>query len=162
MKKKLPHYTAARIMSRTILLSLSIPALCSADIYIAQNVTGSNTGQSCADALSDRFNDAANWGSGATQIGPGAIVHLCGSISGNLTVQGSGTRGAPVTVFFERDAKLSQPAGGPFLTMNNKEFILVDGGANGVIENTAADTRTSMSAAKALWHMNAQTARSRI
>ena len=53
------------------------------DFYIAQNAAGSNNGTSCANAFAYRFfNNAANWGSGATQIGPGTTVHLCGTFNG--------------------------------------------------------------------------------
>ena len=56
------------------------------------------------------FNSSADWGAGGAQIGPGTAVHLCGVISSNLTVQGSGASGTPITILFEPNAKLSQLA----------------------------------------------------
>src|ERR1700691_5386945 len=50
------------------------------------------------------FNNAANWGSGGSQIGPGTTVLLCGTFTssakgGNaLTTQGNGTSSSPITV----------------------------------------------------------------
>ncbi|MEA2475740.1 MAG: hypothetical protein QOE06_3655, partial [Thermoleophilaceae bacterium] len=86
----------------------------------------------------------------SNQIGPGSTVRLCGIISANLTVQGSGAGGAPITVLFEPNARLSQAAGGPFLTMSGRQFIVVDGGSNGVIENTAASTTGQNVSSKAI------------
>jgi parallel beta-helix repeat protein len=138
---RIKHHAGRTAAYRTLLLGLTVIAQCSADVYIAQGTSASSTGQSCNDALpASWFNNIANWGSGGKQIGPGTTVHLCGSISSNLTVQGSGSSGAPVTILFEPDAKLSQAAGGPFITMSGKSFIVVDGGRNGIIENTAAAT----------------------
>src|SRR3984893_17134985 len=61
------------------------------------------------------FNNSGNWGNGATQIGPGTIVHLCGTFVGAqgatmLTAQGSGSSGNPVTILFESGANLTSPA----------------------------------------------------
>ena len=53
------------------------------DIYIAQAATGANSGSSCANARAySFFNTASNWGTGASQIGPGTTVHICGTITG--------------------------------------------------------------------------------
>lgn len=127
---------------RIIFISVTGAALCpAANIYIAQGMSGTNSGSDCADAHSvSWFNSPANWGSGGNQIGPGTTVHLCGVLSSNLSVQGSGTNGAPITILFEANAKLSQAAGGPFLTLSNRSYVVVDGGTNGIIENTNAST----------------------
>jgi parallel beta-helix repeat protein len=124
---------------RAIVLGLAGAVLCSADIYVAQEPVGRITGDRCADAFAASwFNDAGNWGPGPMHIGSGTIVHLCGSISTNLIVRGAGSSEAPVTILFEPNSRLSREAGGPFLTMSGTSFIVVDGGANGIIENTAA------------------------
>jgi hypothetical protein len=81
-------------------------AASAANIYIAQNAVGGNTGADCADAYAASwFNSSANWGSGAGQIGPGTTVHLCsgtysfpGGTSCGLSFQGSGSSGSPITL----------------------------------------------------------------
>ncbi len=114
------------------------------NIYIAQNAVGGNSGADCANAHSAAwFNTAANWGSGATQIGPGDTVHVCGTITGPaggtiLTFQGSGTAGNPITLEFEPGASLSAPYCGTFtngqacLVMSTastrRSYLIVDGG----------------------------------
>src|SRR5215472_17868238 len=63
------------------------------------------------------FNNAANWGTGPGQIGPGTTVHLCGTFSAPigtniLTAQGSGASGNPVTILFESGTVMTSPAFG--------------------------------------------------
>ena len=120
------------------------------DLYVAQSVTGAANGSSCANADSVAwFNSSANWGSGASQIGPGTTVHLCGTISTPMTAQGSGTSGSPLTILWETNAKLSAPNWGPdpsqfnaapaFYSSGNS-YLILDGGTNGVIEGTSNGT----------------------
>jgi hypothetical protein len=80
--------------------SATPPALAAAtSVYVAQNAQGANDGSSCANARPvSFFNTGGNWGAGATQIGPGTTVFLCGTITTNLTFQGSGTSGDYITV----------------------------------------------------------------
>lgn len=114
-----------------------------ANIYIAQDATGANTGSDCADAYAAAFfNTAGNWGPGSAQIGPGTTVHLCGTISSSLIAQGNGSSGAVITILFELGSRLSQPIcnAAPCLGLNNRSFITVDGGSNGIIENTQNGT----------------------
>lgn len=117
------------------------------NIYISQSGTGSGT--SCADALPvSWFNNAANWGNGPTQIGPGTTVHLCGTItaaagaSGFLTAQGSGTSGNPITVKFEPNAVVQSPNFGVngAIDLSGRSWITVDGGGTGTIQNTLTGT----------------------
>jgi hypothetical protein len=69
------------------------------NIYIAQSSAGAANGSDCADAYAASFfNSSSNWGSGASQIGPGTTVYLCGTITTNLTFAGSGTSGSPVVL----------------------------------------------------------------
>src|SRR5713101_8335216 len=115
------------------------------DIYISQSGTG--TGTSCADALAVAwFNNAADWGSGSTQIGPGTTVHLCGTFTGApgstmLTFHGSGTSGNPITLLFENGANLTAPywsANGAINTNGNTWLVVngdVTGGRQGIIQN---------------------------
>jgi len=112
------------------------------DVYIAQSSAGAGNGSSCASAAPvSFFNNSSNWGSGSNQIGPGTTVHLCGVITTGLAVQASGTSGNQITIFFEPGAKLSQPASTSYLlSVANKSFITINGGINGVMENTANGT----------------------
>ena len=64
------------------------------NVYITQN--GSPSGN-CTSGVQPPafFNNPANWGTGASQIGPGTTVLVCGSFTGaagatELTFQGSG------------------------------------------------------------------------
>lgn len=130
-------------------------AICSADTFVAQNSAGTGSGSDCADARSASwFNTSSNWGSATGQIGPGATVHLCGTISTALTAGGSGAGGNPVTIVFETGAKISMPAcpNSGCLNLGSKSYIVVDGGSscgyvngsvlacNGTIESTLNGT----------------------
>lgn len=136
-----------------VLVFLLSPILCMAeDIYISQNAAGNDDGSSCASAHSSLwFNTPANWGSGAVKISAGDMVHLCGTISTALWAQGSGSAGAPITVYFEPGASITPLTfcdGNGCLNLVNKSFIIVDGGStcgyvnhvdtpcNGAIKNT--------------------------
>lgn len=87
------------------------------DLYIAQAAAGAGTGANCGNALAYTFfNSSGNWGAGAGKISPGDTVHICGTVTGSgtsvnaLTFQGSGTPGNVITLHFEPNAKLSNPA----------------------------------------------------
>lgn len=116
--------------------------------YLAANQvgTGSGTGCSTAKALS-WFNNSASWGTGASQIGPGTTVHLCGTFtaapgSNLLTFHHSGAAGAPITLVFEPGAVLQAPYFGILnhaaINTNGNSWIIIDGGAgHGTIRATA-------------------------
>ena len=133
-----------------------------ADFYITQNASGNNTGADCADALpASWFNTASNWANPkqANKIGPGDTVHLCGTFTGTpagnmLSVQGSGASGQPITILFESGAVLSAPywlnggsGQGGAINFQNHNYITVDGGTNGVIQNTATGNLLTYQAA---------------
>lgn len=118
------------------------------DIYITQS--GGGGGTSCTDSQGvTYFNTSGNWGSGKP-IGPGTTVHLCGTFTGTagttmLTFQGSGASGSPITVHFETGALLTSPywasgngsaPGGGAIDLNGQGYLVVDGGSNGVIQDT--------------------------
>jgi len=131
-----------------------------ANMYIAQSAVGAADGADCNDAYAYTFfNTASNWGSGSAQIGPGTTVHLCGTITvplnnSGLIVQGSGTSSSPITIFFEPNAVLQSPAfngsvdgpgsaaftPGGGIEINGYNYIIVDGGTNGIIQNTLNGT----------------------
>ncbi len=130
--------------SRTI--AITPPATnASGNIYIGQTDTGSATGADCSNTHSTTwFNTATNWGTTAGKIGPGTTVHLCGTLSSPLNIQGSGMAGSPITIFFEPNAKMSAPVW-PIISgsthraaiySNGYSYITVNGGSNGIIEST--------------------------
>src|SRR3990167_5448272 len=85
--------------SKKISLERQESEAASSNIYLSQSAAGSGDGSSCANARAvSFFNSSGNWGTGATQIGPGTVVHLCGTITTDLTFQGSGASGSPVVV----------------------------------------------------------------
>jgi hypothetical protein len=127
-----------------LLLAFTTVGVSAEDIYVAQNPAGANSGLDCTTAHSAAwFNAFGNWGSGAGKISAGDTVHLCGTITTNLTAQASGSSGSPITILFEPGANLTQSAGGPFLTLSGLSYIIVDGGTNGIIQNTGAGTSGS-------------------
>lgn len=145
-------------MRLAALLFLGASGLLAGDVYLAQSDTGSASGASCANAKAyTYFNSAGNWSATPTgvQIGPGTTVHVCGTItiSGGasaLVVQGDGAAGNPVIVRWEPGAVLQSPyfAGfnvngscssncGGAVNITNHDYIVIDGGSSGIIQNTA-------------------------
>jgi hypothetical protein len=108
------------------------------DIYYAQAPTGSGSGVNCvnAKAISD-----LTWGPGAGNIGAGDTAHLCGTITTAIAVGASGSdANNKVTVKLEDNAKMSKDTwgdGGAAITVNGKNWVVIDGGTNGIIESTA-------------------------
>jgi hypothetical protein len=131
--------TAQRLLSRLITFSFVILAsfvpvseAAATNVYIAQNAAGAGNGADCADSLSvSWFNNSVNWGSGGSQIGPGTVVHLCGTITTTLTVNGSGTSGNVIEILFESGASITvATCNGACLNLGGNSYILIDGGAN--------------------------------
>jgi hypothetical protein len=117
-------------------------------LYVSGNSNRTTGGTSCGDALSVAwFNDSASWGWASHQISPGTTVYLCGAFNGRpgeelLTVRGSGSAGNPITIQFLQGTVLAAPywSSNGAIHMDGVSDIVVDGGANGVIENTANGT----------------------
>ena len=94
------------------------------------------------------FNSSSNWGTGASQIGPGTTVHLCGTFTGGagstlFTFQGNGTSGHAITLKFESGTVLQAPylsSSGGAINIGSHSYITVDGGTNGQIQNTLNGT----------------------
>lgn len=113
-------------------------------VYVTQNgsAAGSCTGSPLLSAA--QFNNSASWGTGSSQIGPGTTVHLCGTFTGSagstmLALKGSGTSGHPITLRFESGAALKAPywsSSGGAINAGGRSYIVIDGGSNGLIENT--------------------------
>ena len=120
------------------------------DIYFAQASAGANTGASCANARAISTASGSDWVAGNT-------LHLCGTITATagtagFAAQGSGTSGSPIIVKMEPGAILQAPYfGGGYacyslatcaagIELFGYNYIIVDGGPNGIIQNTANGT----------------------
>jgi hypothetical protein len=122
-----------------LLLALGLPAL-GADVYIAQNTSGSNSGVDCADAHSVLWFNANASG--------GNTYHLCGTFTGTagstMLTPPSGSAGNVLTILFEPGAVMTAPYwGGRYagaITLNTVSYVTIDGGTNGLIQNTANGT----------------------
>lgn len=105
------------------------------DIYLAQ--TASGDGSSCTSARAVSSLASGDWIAGNT-------IHLCGTFTYGanaasvITTQGSGSSGKPITVLFESGAVLTADYWNPSTgAINiNHSYIVIDGGANGIIQNT--------------------------
>lgn len=126
-----------------VMLIFTSGTLFGADYYVAESATGSGDGSSCAhaNAVAD-----LNWSS---HVGAGGTLHLCGTLTTAIDVGVSGTdAGHPTTVKFEDGAKYSMATwGGTYNDYRNarikvisKQYILIDGGTNGIIEATGNGT----------------------
>jgi hypothetical protein len=109
-----------------------------ADYYINQTATGSNDATSCANAKAISYLT----GSWSGKVSAGDTVHLCGTLTSALTIGASGSSGSPITIKFETGAKFSAPLWSitGAIYGSSVSYILVDGGTNGIIENTANGT----------------------
>ncbi|HVM77365.1 MAG TPA: Ig-like domain-containing protein, partial [Candidatus Paceibacterota bacterium] len=150
---KLRFFLASLLGSALLIIqSIIVPHAYAAasNIYIAQTAAGSANGTSCANAYAlSFFNASNNWGNGASQIGPGTTVHLCGTFtapagaSGYIDFQNGGLSGNPITLLFEPNAVLQAPYWGPdgaiFGGWSNAN-IVINGGTNGAVQSTANGT----------------------
>ena len=118
-------------------------AICSAsDVYVAATAAGANNGADCADAFA--YNDPTHGVTVAgNQVG-GVTYHLCGTFVGAagaqlINVTGSGSAGNPFTIKFESGANLTAPywSGYGAIGMFGVSWITIDGGTNGIIQNSA-------------------------
>jgi hypothetical protein len=139
----------SKILMFVIGALLWAPFSFSKNIYVAEQSVGASNGTDCTNAYSVTwFNNSSNWGNSSTQITPGDIVHLCGTFTGTagstmLNVQGAGTLGRPITILFEPNAVLTAPYWSQMkgaISCNNHAYITIDGGSNGLIQNTANGT----------------------
>lgn len=72
-------------------------------------------------------------------VSPGDTLLLSGVIGSPVLVTANGTASNPVTIKFADNARLSAPVWpiSGAINTTQKNFIVIDGGTNGVIENTA-------------------------
>ena len=155
------------ILSLFILLSASVSFGQATNVYLTNSGTAVGNcpaGTTSAPNLTyTQFNNPANWGTGTGQIGVNSgntyatQVLLCGTVvvpamNVGLIPQGSGTSAHPIVITFDTNAILespyfkygpydgcsaSQDCGGISIHTN---YIIVDGGTNGQLENTQAGT----------------------
>jgi len=121
-------------------------------IYVSQGGSGNQSGEGgCSNAHSlSWLSSGGNWGSGTGEVAPGTTVELCGTFTEPVETKGNGSPGQPITIAFMTDAKLAEPScpgSGCLNVANNSEYITVDGGTNGVIENTNRGTHKQKSEA---------------
>lgn len=114
-----------------------VPSASAADIFYSQS--GGGSGASCASTKS-----GAQFNTSSSDWTPGNTLHICGTwtLAANtnaLTTQGAGSAGSPITIKFESGALLQSPV---FPSLPSAavhiahSFITVDGGTNGIIQNT--------------------------
>ena len=116
-----------------------------AQIYVSQAGSGNQSGAGgCSNAHSLSWLDSGgNWGAGSGEVAPGTTVELCGTFTEPVETKGNGSSGRPITIAFMTNAKLAEPScpgSGCLNVANSSEYITVDGGTNGVIENTDRGT----------------------
>lgn len=140
-------------MKRLLLFLITVAVfgipVSAADIFFAATSAGSNNGTTCSNAFA--YTDVTH-GINAAQTASwvaGNTLHLCGTITGALggvavNVNGSGTSVSPITIKFETGANLTSPAWGAAssgaIVNNGFSWIVIDGGTNGIIQNTANGT----------------------
>src|SRR5579859_2692649 len=140
-----------RVISVCALVAASLLGVASASakvFYISGTSTHTTGGSSCSNALSTAwFSNSTSWGTASNQISAGTTIYLCGTFTGKagqelLIVHGSGTASSPIIIKFLTGAVLSAPywSGNGAIHMDNVSHIIVDGGSNGVIQNTANGT----------------------
>ena len=114
------------------------------DIFVAQTAAGGDTGADCSNAHSMSWlNTAGSWGGGGADVDPGDTVRLCGTLTTALTIQGGGSDGSLITILFEPGAKFSAATWTtPAITNAGYDYIIIDGGTNGIID--ATDNGTSL------------------
>ncbi len=110
------------------------------DLFVGQSAAGLDDGSSCANQKAVTwFNTLGNWGVGANKISAGDTVHLCGTITSQMVGKASGSAGNVITILFEDNAKMSSAAfstAGGYLYLASLSYFVIDGGTNGIIENT--------------------------
>jgi hypothetical protein len=125
-----------------ILLSIVASAM-GADFYVGQNAAGSNNGADAADAYPLTWlNNVAHWDAGAGTVSPGDTVHLVGTFTSPLILSGSGAAGNPITLHFESGSNFTLPCwpSAGAIQLEHPSYLVIDGGVNGLIQNTANGT----------------------
>jgi hypothetical protein len=109
-----------------IFLGLLVSNGFSANIYVAENTLGAGTGADPADAISVATMNAGQ--------AAGTVYYLVGTITSTIGVFANN-----VTVNFMANASITRP-NGEAIYMNNVSGAVINGGVNGIIQNTATGT----------------------
>lgn len=125
-------------------------------LYVSQYGAGLTNGVDAADAWPESMiNDPAFW------PGQGSTIHLVGTFTNQLTIQGSGSATYPVTFLFEPGANFTSgawpasgsatSASGGAINPNGSRFIVIDGKGTGLIQNTNNGTWLGTYAASTIY-----------
>lgn len=113
------------------------------NIFISQITQGADSGADCVNSHSvEWFNAAVNWANPKQlgKIGPGDTVHLCGTLTTSIVIQGSGSFLNVITILAEAGFKFSKTAWGidssASVFISGKNYITIDGNNVGIIEAT--------------------------
>lgn len=129
-------------MKNLLLVLCFVSVVNSATFWVSNGGYGTQSGSDSANAKSASwFNTAGSWATPkeSGKIGPGDTVRLIDSISTELIARASGTPSAKIMILFHRNAKISRDTCSTVngcLCIKNLKNIVVDGGSNGIIENT--------------------------
>ena len=92
-----------------------------------------------------QFSNASYWGYGTSLIGAGTKVLFCGTFTASVqatlfTVQGGGTSLQPIWLIADTNAVFQSGDMAYAFYLNGFNYVIIDGGANGVIQNTSMGT----------------------
>lgn len=128
-----------KLLALALSLMLAMPAF-GATVYFAQTSAGGATGADCADAIAK---GSVTWTAGNT-------YHICGTVSNTagttvIGINASGTSGNPITLVWENGAIVEAPycagsGSGGCIDLEGHSYITLNGGTNGIIEDTANGT----------------------
>lgn len=130
------------MMNRILLFLLLTVSVFAEDLYFTQAGSGAHDGTVGNPWSTAEASTAGNWGVGAGKVSAGDTLHVAtgATITGTLTIQGSGSSGNVITILFDSGAKFSKAAWGvttsSAIYASGKNFIKIDGGTNGIIECT--------------------------
>jgi hypothetical protein len=122
-----------------ILSFLAVTSSFAKELYVSQSGLGLQNGSDVNNSGSLAWvNNSMNWNGDSGTILPGDEVHLVGTFSGALTLLGSGSLGNPITIVFEPGANFTAACWPPTgaINLNSQSNIVIDGGLNGLIQNT--------------------------
>jgi len=141
MKKRIPVFILAA--AYFVVCLATAPQLFGTTRYIAQSAGTFSGGKACNGQTAitpSTFNGITN--------SPGDVNYICGTITGSansnlLSIQGNGASGNPITILWDTGAILQAPYFSSSLygiSGNGAAYVILDGGTNGIIQNTANGT----------------------
>lgn len=127
---------------------VNYPASFTNNCWISHFGSGSTNGIDSSNTLPvDFLYNPLKWGStsSSNKIVPGTTIHLVGTITNTVPLQGSGNFTNRITLLFEPNAKISRPTWGtytnrhlfqPIVSTTPLSNFTIDGGVNGILECT--------------------------